>query len=373
MCWGFGGAGRTGHGNLAAIGDDEPASAGGFLDLGGDAEHIVAGASHTCVLHPDGSVRCFGAANLGQLGRGNLTIVGDDETPGSKSALQLGAAALVFGTRSGAFHTCAHLATSAVKCWGQYTNAQLGIPGQAEPIGDDETVASAPALDVGGTPIVFATGAQHTCALLDDGVVRCWGAGGNGALGYASNQTIGDDEHPSTAGDVLVGGGVVSLTAGWYHTCAVLDGGAVRCWGRGNDGRLGYGNQAYVGLTQAPEDVGTVSLLGPATQIAAGVAHTCVLLDSAEVQCWGYGGSGQLGYANTASVGDNELPSSVGTVDVGAPVVHIAADGNHTCAVTDTGSVRCWGHAGDGRLGYGNLNAIGDDETPASVGDVPLF
>jgi cysteine-rich repeat protein len=213
MCWGHGGAGRTGHGNVTSIGDDEPASAGGFLDLGDDADHIVAGISHTCVMHPTGSVRCFGVASLGQLGRGNLTVVGDDETPGSKSALQLGGAALVLGTRGGAFHTCAYLSTDEVKCWGQYTSAQLGIPGQAEPIGDTETVASAPAVDVGGAPIALAAGALHTCALLEggDGAVRCWGSGANGALGYASNQTIGDNEHPSMAGDVLVGGSVVAL------------------------------------------------------------------------------------------------------------------------------------------------------------------
>jgi cysteine-rich repeat protein len=373
MCWGHGAAGRTGHGNIDAIGDDEPASAGGFLDLGGEAEHIVAGASHTCVMHPDGDVRCFGASNLGQLGRGNLTVIGDNETPGSRSALQLGGAVLALGTRSGAFHTCAQLSTDEIKCWGQYTSSQLGIPGQAEPIGDNETVESAPAVNVGGDAIAFAAGVQHTCALLDDGDVRCWGTGTNGALGYASSQTIGDNEHPAVAGDVLVGGDVIDITAGWYHTCVVLQSGSVRCWGRGNDGRLGYGNTAYIGVTQSPEDVGTVSLSGAATEIAAGLAHTCALLESGEVQCWGLGASGQLGYANTATIGDNETPSSIGVVDVGAPVVHIEADGNHTCAVTDSGSVRCWGHAGEGRLGYGNLTFIGDDETPASVGDVPLF
>lgn len=373
MCWGYGAGGRTGHGHTANIGDDEPASAGGFLDLGGEVERVVAGVSHTCVIHPDGDVRCFGAATVGQLGRGNLTPIGDNETPGSRSALQLGASALAIGTGGGAYHTCASLSTNAVKCWGQHAQFQLGIPGLTQPIGDDETVASAPEVVVGGLPVAFTGGAHHTCALFDGGGVRCWGTASTGALGYANTNAIGDDEDPAWAGEVLVGGDVIDLTAGWYHTCAVVEGGDVHCWGRGNDGRLGYGNTAYVGLTNAPEDVGAVPLSGPAREVAAGVAHTCALLESGEVQCWGWGGQGQLGYGNTASVGDNETPASVGVVDVGAPVVHIDADGNHTCVVTDVGSVRCWGNAGEGRLGYGNLSFIGDDETPASVGDVPLF
>lgn len=375
MCWGSGASGRTGHGNQDNIGDDEPAYAAGFLDLGGPVESVVAGGSHSCVSQESGEVRCFGAAGVGQLGRGTPIAIGDNETPGSAPGLTFAATPRRVATDGGALHSCASFDGDITKCWGQYTSGQLGVPGQAEPIGDNETVASAPAVNVGDGVAAFAMGAVHTCALLDGvaGQVTCWGSGANGALGYGNVDTIGDDEDPVDAGTVRVGAVVQAIAAGWYHTCALLDEGAVRCWGRGNDGRLGYGNTAYVGAFNEPDDVGDVQVGAPVAEITAGLGHTCVRTPTNEVRCWGYNGFGQLGYGNTDSIGDNEHPVVAGVVDVGAPVVQIAADGNHTCAITDTGNVRCWGAAGEGRLGYGDLEDIGDDESPAMARDVPLF
>jgi alpha-tubulin suppressor-like RCC1 family protein len=110
-----------------------------------------------------------------------------------------------------------------------------------------------------------------------------------------------------------------------------------------------------------------------AIDIAAGDQHTCALLGSGSVQCWGTNFVGQLGHGNTVTIGDDELPSSVSTVDVGAPVTRIATGHWHTCALLDIGSLRCWGAGDDGRLGYGNTSDIGDNEAPQDAGDVPIF
>jgi alpha-tubulin suppressor-like RCC1 family protein len=126
-------------------------------------------------------------------------------------------------------------------------------------------------------------------------------------------------------------------------------------------------------VAQTPADVGTVSLDGAAREIAGGLAHTCAMLETGDVQCWGFGAYGQLGYGDGDSIGDNELPSDAGVVPLGVSVRSIAADGNHTCAITETGSVRCWGQGADGRLGYGNTDNLGDDEALDTVPDVPLF
>ncbi|MBC8292718.1 MAG: hypothetical protein H8E45_06075, partial [Proteobacteria bacterium] len=83
------------------------------------------------------------------------------------------------------------------------------------------------------SPAAVAVGGYHTCATLDSGIVRCWGYGSSGQLGYGNTDSIGDNEDPVSAGDVNVGGTVVQLAAGLNHTCALLDSGAVRCWGRG--------------------------------------------------------------------------------------------------------------------------------------------
>lgn len=105
-------------------------------------------------------------------------------------------------------------------------------------------------------------------------------------------------------------------------------------------------------------------------RIAAGYEHTCALLDTGAVRCWGEGGFGRLGYGRVAVIGDDETPASAGDVDIGGTAIHIAAGYAHTCAVLDTYAIRCWGHGYDGQLGYGNTATIGDNEFPASADDV---
>jgi alpha-tubulin suppressor-like RCC1 family protein len=170
---------------------------------------------------------------------------------------------------------------------------------------------------------------------------------------------------------VDVGGVVVQLAAGWEHTCALLETGVVRCWGFGVAGQLGYGNTDFIGDDEAPATAGDVDVGGVVVQLATGGLHTCALLETGAVRCWGYGESGPLGYGNTSWIGDDEAPATAGDVDVGGVVVQLTAGDVHTCALMGTGAVRCWGEGVSGRLGYGNTSHIGDDEHPASAGDVP--
>jgi alpha-tubulin suppressor-like RCC1 family protein len=115
-------------------------------------------------------------------------------------------------------------------------------------------------VDIGGRVTAFSAGQEHTCAILDGGVVRCWGHGRFGKLGYGDKKNVGEFEPPRAAGDVNVGGRVVAVEAGGFHTCAILDTDAVRCWGHGADGQLGYGNKRDVGVTDVPAAAGDVPL-----------------------------------------------------------------------------------------------------------------
>jgi len=372
-CWGNGNNGRTGHGNLLNIGDDEPASTAAVVSLGGPVQQLTTGLSHSCVRYGDGTVRCFGRALEGQLGYGNNQAIGDDELPSVAALVPTGGAVQSVVSRGGSFHTCALRVDGQVRCWGHAGMGRLGVPGLAGNVGDNEPADSIASVSVGGVVVELSTGAEHTCARLDDGNVRCWGSNASGQLGRGVLGNVGDDEDPSSVAVVSIGVPVTAITTGFFHTCALLQGGGVRCWGRGNNGRLGYGNTAWVGLANLPSDVTDVNVGGVAVQITAGNAHTCALLVGGTVRCWGWAAQGQLGYGNLQDIGDDELPSAAGDVPVGAPVVQIAADGNHTCALLDSGQVRCWGNGGEGRLGYGNVVTIGDDETPMTVGDVPLF
>jgi alpha-tubulin suppressor-like RCC1 family protein len=274
---------------------------------------------------------------------------------------------------AGAIHTCALLDTGAVRCWGDGFHGMLGY-GNQNAIGDNEAPASAGDVNVGGTVVQITAGNQHTCALLDTGAVRCWGWGNYGQLGHASTSNIGDYFAPAGYGDVDVGGTVTQVVAGGNHTCALLETGAVRCWGQGFRGALGYGNANNIGDTEHPASAGDVNVGGIAVKLAAGSDHTCALLDTGAVRCWGWGVFGELGYGNETTIGDNETPASAGDVDVGGVVTHIAAGALHTCAALDTGAIRCWGSDYHGQLGYGSPPSdIGDDEAPATAGDVPAF
>lgn len=366
-CWGT--AGYTGSGDRVTIGDDETPAARGPVVIGGLVEGLAAGWYQTCALLDSNRLRCFGDGFNGILGYGNTSDIGDDEPPASAGDVNVGGR--VRHVSAGPLHTCATLENARVRCWGTNGDWQLGYP-STDTIGDDEVPASTGFVDVGGSVVQTAAGLGHTCALLDGGSVRCWGVGTSGRLGYGNQETIGDDESPASAGDVELGSAALQIVAGNVHTCALLTGGTVRCWGNGNVGALGYGNTETVGDDETPADVGLVDVGGVVLALASGASATCALLASGAVTCWGSGDHGQLGRGNTESVGDDETPASAGTVDVGGPVSSIAVGFLHACAKLRSGGVRCWGRASTGALGYGNTLDIGDDETPASAGDVEL-
>jgi cysteine-rich repeat protein len=366
-CWGNSGNGQLGYGNTNNIGDNESPVTAGDVNVGGVVVQLAAGEYHTCALLETGAVRCWGVGTTGQLGYGNTNRIGDDETPAAAGDVNVGG--VVVQLAAGGYHTCALLETGAVRCWGHGGNGRLGY-GNTNNIGDNEAPATAGNVNVGGVVAQLAAGGEHTCALLETGAVRCWGDGTSGQLGYGNTTNIGDNEAPATVGNVNVGGVVAQLAAGVEHTCALLETGAVRCWGWGFYGQLGYGNTNTIGDTEAPATAGNVNVGGVVAQLAAGWARTCALLETGAVRCWGDGLNGQLGYGNTNTIGDTETPATAGNVNVGGVVVQLAAGGTHTCTLLGTGAVRCWGSGLYGRLGYGNTSNIGDNETPASAGDV---
>ena len=342
------------------------------------AAGLDVGQHHSCAILAGGGVRCWGYGADGQLGYTNTIAIGDDETPGSAGPVDLGQGRFATAISAGYVHTCALLDDRSVRCWGYGGDGRLGYV-NTQNVGDDETPGSAGPVDLGQGRFATAitAGFGHTCALLDDGSVRCWGYGENGALGYANALSIGDDETPGSVGPVDLGQGrtATAISAGGDFTCAILDDRSVRCWGLGLDGRLGYGDTLRVGDDETPGSAGPVDLgTGRAARaISAGARGACALLDDATVRCWGEGREGALGYGDGKYVGDNETPGLFGPVDLGSGRTATAISaGRHSCAVLNLGSVRCWGANVRGQLGYGRTDRIGDDEFPGSVGPVDL-
>jgi cysteine-rich repeat protein len=371
-CWGVGAGGKLGYANTFFIGDDEHPFSAGDVNVGGPVVQIAAGYDHTCALLDTGAVRCWGnaAGGWGTLGYGNNNSIGDDEHPATAGDVSIGGTVVQLAT--GRDFTCALLQGGAVRCWGAGSLGRLGY-GNSNNIGDNELPSSVGPVNVGGVVTQIAAGEEHVCVVLVGGTVRCWGSGFNGKLGYGSQNHIGDNEQPATAGNVDVGGTVTQIACEHHHTCARLDNGAVRCWGDGSDGRLGYGNQTSIGDNELPAVAGNVSVGGAVAQLDVGSLHTCARLDSGAIRCWGFNDFGQLGYGNGASIGDNELPSTAGNVNFGGIATHVTTGERHVCVILDTGALRCWGRGSYGQLGYANTNNIGDNELPFTAGNVQVF
>ena len=157
----------------------------------------------------------------------------------------------------------------------------------------------------------------------------------------------------------------MQLSAGGNHTCALLDTGFMRCWGYNGSGQLGYGNDVN------PWAPGTdVATGGKVLQMATGSDHTCALLNNGSIKCWGYNANGQLGYNGG---GNLNAPSATAMDLSGATAYRVSTGSNHTCALLSTGAARCWGLNGFGQLGYGHTNSIGDNELPALSGDIKVM
>ena len=132
-------------------------------------------------------------------------------------------------------------------------------------------------------------------------------------------------------------------------------------------------NITTIGDNESASGVEAVNLGASGIAIAAGGDHTCALLASGTIRCWGRATSGELGLGSTSNVGDGDVPSAVAVVPVGGAATRISAGRTHTCAVLTSGAVRCWGNGLNGRLGLGSVFSMGDDEPASAGGDVPAY
>ncbi len=301
----------------------------------GTATAVEAGAFHACALLQDGAVRCWGLNDSGQLGDGTRT---NSSTPVAVAGI-MGAAAVT----GGGFHSCVRFPDGTLQCWGRNEFGQLGDPATT-------TFISATPVRVSGitTATAVTAGAFHTCALLGDGTVRCWGANDFGQLGNGSITVNSPTPTPVAVSGITT---AVAISAGGWHTCALLGDGTVRCWGRNDFGQLGNGTTT---LSPTP-----VAVTGITTAVAAEtfLFHTCAILRDGTLDCWGRNDEGRLGDGTRTN-------SSTPVAVAGIITAAVAPGGEHSCALLQGGTVRCWGRNIDGRLGNGTTT---DAFTPVTV------
>ena len=264
----------------------------------------------------------------------------------------VGLATGVVAVAAGTDHTCALLSWGGVRCWGDNSAGQLGIGSNVSQI----VPVDVPGLDSGAYSI--SSGHQFTCAAFSTGV-QCWGKGNSGQLGN------GGTKNQSSPTSVLDGlpSGVSSISAGDAHACAVLNAGGVRCWGDNHYGQLGDGNTT-TWTELVPVDVVGLSTgdgSGPAAAVAAGFGHTCALLKTGGLTCWGANTTGQLGIGTDISY----QFSPVNVTGLSGASTKIATGGAHTCAVLASGGLECWGYNIDGQVGDGSTNL--EERSPVLV------
>ena len=228
---------------------------------------IDSGQNHTCVLKEGGIVYCWGANDVGQLGDPNETA---DWSITPKPVPGIEEATFVWADGSG---TCVIIRSSVIRCWGSIGDGSM----------QDSTSPSDVVVLPGAISVYF--GWNHACALHEKGDVYCWGSNTENQLG------VGQDVLDRSKGPVKVPGvsGAVYLSVGHYHSCALLVDKTVRCWGSAQYGRLGNGTFDAPGLP------GMVVGLSKVVRLDVGDGHSCAVLEDATVWCWGWNEVGQLG------------------------------------------------------------------------------
>ncbi len=326
-CWGtnlYGVLGFSWHDE--SVGDDESMLDAPALALGDEVTQVATGRLFTCVGHADGGVRCWGQSDHGQTGYGSTETLDPMAEGIELTELPLvDVGAPVKSLSASADTICAITKDGHVKCWGDDHYGTLGqgivAPEQDWSIGDDDVPADYPAIELPGAPVsALSIESGLACALHEDGAITCWGQQ-SPALGYGSAQDAigvgyGDDESPVSLGHVDVGGPAKAVEVGANFACALLQQGDVRCWGTSPEGQLGRGDFEVIGYPDPPATSPPVDLGGPAVSLAVGFNHSCAVLESGDVRCWGSGAFGATGYAAFENVGDDETPASLPPVRI---------------------------------------------------------
>ena len=327
-CWGRDQELQLGN-DAATSNSNIPVTVAGLSDVAA----IGSGMQHNCVLSTSGGVQCWGDGAGGVLGRGSNT---DSWSPVAVTGLSSGVIQLSVGS----VHSCAVTSTNGLKCWGNGSYGKLG-DGTTDPRSTPvEIFPSASGV------IAVSLGDVSSCALFTGGSVRCWGDNGSGQLGTGdTTDSLSPTPVPTlTSGVVAISVGEnLTLSGQASHACALMTDGSVKCWGDNSAGQIGDGT-----TTQRLVPTAVVGLPAPAVGISAGAKHTCAVLDTGALYCWGLNASQQLGDGTTTP-----RPQPTQVYGLSSGIAAVAAGSFHTCAMTTTSDVKCWGDNVYGQLGDG--------------------
>jgi len=319
-----------------------------------------------CARMSDGTVTCSGLNESGQLGNGTTT---GSLTPVTvKNLAGAGPLTGVSQVVTGNFFACALLTVGGVDCWGDNSYGQLGngtTTGSLIPVAVENSAGTGPLTGV----VQVALGKYHACARLVDTTVDCWGHNGYYELGDNTNL---DHLLPKP---VLNGAGTAPLrnqvwiSVSQYDSCSVQSDGSARCWGLNQFGTLGDGTQTPRARPGGVKAASGIGFLTNVKTISASPTHTCALLKTGVVDCWGSNSFGQLG---DGTVTTRLRPVVVKSSRGPGPLLHVAqlttgggsSAGDHSCALLSNRTAVCWGGNFYGQLGDGTTT---DRHRPVGV------
>jgi bacillolysin len=342
-CWGANQAGQLGTTTAVDTGNALPLKTNSGATMNGIAQ-VAVGASHSCALTSATGVVCWGSNTFGQLGDGTTTArLGSVVTTKADGTPFSGQTAVTVG----ATHTCALSSADTVSCWGQNAAGQLG---------DGTTTRSRYPVTVrtsAGAPLntvkSISAGSDHTCAILTNGTVWCWGNQAFGATGSAVAAHRGAVQ-VRTATAFLTG--ISRISSGKQYTCALAGTAASWCWGRNSNGQLGDGTTVNRFHAVAVK-IGNIPLVNLIAIAAGAGEHSCALGTAGQVYCWGANTTMQLGDGSTIQRTSAVGFGAAATKLVG-PLKDIAVGQAHSCGRTNGGAVWCWGQNTRGQLGNGS-------------------
>ena len=284
----------------------------------------------TCAVTKNRNVQCWGTGRSGFRNIAKPVYVADGELLSNIVQVSLGQ-----------HNVCVLTNNRHVECWDKRKNSPTGVV----------TMVKKPLANI----VQISVGSEHACALTIEGKVKCWGNGERGQLGNGANELSSLPVDVINAdGKSLTG--VARVSAGSSHTCALLGTGHVKCWGSGEIGQLGNGDNKD--SNRAVDVMTSSGKLANIEQIGTGITHSCALVNTGHVKCWGAGKAGQMGNGIDGVDKGRKAPVNVTTatgdgIKLLSNIIQIAVGGLHTCGLTTDEKVKCWGDGKVGQLGYG--------------------
>lgn len=284
---------------------------------------LSTGYKYSCALMTTGSVKCWGNGSLGN-GEGGASYI-----PVAVEGLTGGVKTIFSGGRTVGNNTCAVMDSGNVMCWGYefYSDPLIQVKFNL-------TAVDAPIF--GSNASSLSTGADHACFVTISGELKCLGSNYYGQLGVDPQEMDSSYEPVAVQG---LSSGVKSVSVGWSMACALTGAGGVKCWGDNGNGQLGNGTTED---SFTPRDV--MGLTSGVKEISTRYYMSCALTDSGAVKWWGCYGEYGCDMIYSTPVAKPELSSGI---------IDIACGNEYGCALTSSGGVKCWGRNDVGQLGDG--------------------